>query len=1245
MAPHTIGSIQGLIDRMNNADKDFRFMATNDLMGELQRENVIWDDDGETRVTHQLISLLRDKNGEVQNLAVKCLGLLVCKIKDDRRQLVVRSLCQLMKNESEQIRDIASIALKTIVSEVPTNKRMIDIINNDLNPNLLVAIANDKDVNVQLESLDILSDLINRVGSQLTVYHERIQQELIKRLESERSAVRKRSMNALANLLACCSEDLFNATISQLLQALSSLIPESPAETETTYSANSALFVATKTLLQCIATIIRSAGHRSSLDQLDQIMPVIYTLCQVNDDELREYCLLAFEAYVRRCPVNIGKFLPDVITICLSNITHDPNYNYDEDDFANYEAMETDVQDDEASESAEDYSDDDDLSWKVRRASAKCLEAIAISRKDMINDLFKTIAPALVSRFKEREESVKSDIIQTFIALLKQARQLVSETKSSQVPPAIIKLKEMIPIVVSKSSVLLREKSTKIRQIVFQMFTEIINIVPNSLSPHIVSLTPSILFSLVDKNSTSNMKIDALVFLQELVKTHQAPTFYSQIPVILPVIINSVSDSFYKIAAEALALLTQLICVIRPSNFEPMQGYESALSLIYEKTMERMARTDVDLEIKERAITCMGQIIANFGDKMTRELPMALKMLNERLNNEATRLTCVKAFIKIANSPLQMSLSCMFPKAFAILITFLKKNSRPLKISTLVLIENVVRRSADLLDSESAQSVMLLDIPSLINESDLYVSQLALMMFTTIIKTHKAFNSNIPQHVLPGALQLVRSPLLQGSALQAMLQFFSTIVQCSFPCLNREILFEKLIEPIYGGAMIHKQAYSSTAKAIAAISVHDENEAFKTVMRLMHDSKMFQDNDSNYTLILLSLGEIGKLTDLGDYETDIIKVVLQALNSSSEDVKSAGSYALGCIAVGNLNKFLPIILHEIEARNKRQYLILHSLREVISSGRLEQLELIWSLLMKHCECQEEGTRNVVSECLGKLTLLQPTTLLPRLISHLKNEYSDKPLARSTVVGAVKFTISDQPQEIDNLLRQYIGEFLLSLQDDDINVRRVALITFNSAAHNKPSLILHLLPQIMPLLYRETLVKQELIREVEMGPFKHQVDDGLDSRKAAFECMYTLLDTCQDQLDIFEFLTHVENGLKDHYDIKMLTYLMLNRLAALCPSAVLQRMDRLIHPIEDVCRARPKENAVKQEHEKQDELKRAALRAFDSLKSIPNADRHPTLVRFQADFVSSDKDLLELYSSIHRDTVAANDQTNNKMDLS
>ena len=150
-------------------------------------------------------------------------------------------------------------------------------------------------------------------------------------------------------------------------------------------------------------------------------------------------------------------------------------------------------------------------------------------------------------------------------------------------------------------------------------------------------------------------------------------------------------------------------------------------------------------------------------------------------------------------------------------------------------------------------------------------------------------------------------------------------------------------------------------------------------------------------------------------------------------VKSAASHALGSVAVGNLPTFLPFILTQIEAQPRRQYLLLHSLKEVITSLSLdteatEQLQSfvpqIWDLLFRQCECSEEGTRNVVAECLGKLTLTDPEGLLPRLRVALN---SPSALMRTTIVTAVKFTISDQHQSIDPLLKQCMADFLLTLQ--------------------------------------------------------------------------------------------------------------------------------------------------------------------------------------------------------------------------
>lgn len=70
--------------------------------------------------------------------------------------------------------------------------------------------------------------------------------------------------------------------------------------------------------------------------------------------------------------------------------------------------------------SDDDFSDDDDSSWKVRRSAAKCLVAIISNYTDLLRSLYPKISPLLVARFKEREESVKLDVFNAFIELLHQ---------------------------------------------------------------------------------------------------------------------------------------------------------------------------------------------------------------------------------------------------------------------------------------------------------------------------------------------------------------------------------------------------------------------------------------------------------------------------------------------------------------------------------------------------------------------------------------------------------------------------------------------------------------------------------------------------------------------------------------------------------------------------------------------------------------------------------------------------------
>lgn len=62
------------------------------------------------------------------------------------------------------------------------------------------------------------------------------------------------------------------------------------------------------------------------------------------------------------------------------------------------------------------------MSWKVRRSSIKCLEALISTRRDLLLSFYSSVCPALLARFREREENVRADVFTAFSALLRQTR-------------------------------------------------------------------------------------------------------------------------------------------------------------------------------------------------------------------------------------------------------------------------------------------------------------------------------------------------------------------------------------------------------------------------------------------------------------------------------------------------------------------------------------------------------------------------------------------------------------------------------------------------------------------------------------------------------------------------------------------------------------------------------------------------------------------------------------------------------
>uniref|UniRef100_A0A1I7RSB0 TIP120 domain-containing protein n=2 Tax=Bursaphelenchus xylophilus TaxID=6326 RepID=A0A1I7RSB0_BURXY len=1248
--------ISSLLEKMTSVDKDFRFMATNDLMGELEKEALKLDDEIERKITRTLLKLLDDKNGEVQNLAVRCLAPLMNKAKHGNVELIIQTLCHSLQSPTERYRDVSSIALKTAVAELSSQMTPVqtkEILDTVL-PELLKILREDgkQDSAFKIEITDILGILITKFGHSSYIDFKDIVNVLFIQLSKDRQSLRKRAISVLGQVAEVVDDEVYVSIVNRVFEGIQN------------GGSNSVI----RAHVLAASTVSRSG--RGLKSRLPEFIKLLVKYCQdTDDDELKDACVHAFEVFISRCNKEITPYLSDIEGICAEFIRYDPNYQYDDEN--GDDSMEVDAEEENDEEDdLDDYSDDDDFSWKVRRSAAKCYEALINYRTDRLGEHFTNIAPLLLNRFKEREENVKIDVFKAYEALLKQTRLYLPEKlaqfdNSTNISPftaleaknisfsnemvkkvfedeadgkqkaVLTAYNEQVPKCVKAICKQLKSKSANVRLHCYSLLTSLVRAFPGCLERHFEILIPLIQNSVNEESADNATKIDTLQFLNLSFCSHEPQVFVSHFESLVAIIIKCVNESFYKVSAAALIVLQSLIIVLKRTG----EG-EKYLESIYNVIVSKLKVGDIDQEVKERSIAAGGVLLSSFGAELGPKLEEILPLLLDKINNEITRPTTVQAFCVIVNSSETIDLSLVLDNLLLQLSDFLRKNQRALKIASLTLMSSLVSKYPPSQLPSQGISKVINELPVLMVESDLFISQLSLRLAKDFTQKFPSEISPSLGSVIEASVTLANNSLLVGNMLQWAVDLFVNIACGDIPGKPDFLhLMELLTLQIYNNAKgLSRQTYQSVAviMANATKAVNDVNSTTKIVTGLIQVLSK-DDGDGLGLFALTALGELGRIfpDSFQISKVDPEELITNSFNSTSEERKTAASFAFGALACGNLEKYLPALLNEISSQPNRQYVLLHALKEVIISqntsersavGFNQAINNIWDVLVAHSGSKEESTRSVVAECMGRLCRINLDELLPRLI---ECSTSGNPKQRSTAAGAVRFMIVDSKAVSNDALRNNLGSLLRAIDDDELDVRRTTIMTLNSAAHNKPRWIKELLPTLLPSLYRETEIRKDLIHEVQMGPFKHVVDDGLDLRKSAYECMYTLMEHCLDRINVSEYMTYVEKGLQDSHDIKLLNLLMLTRLAQTCSAQVAQRIDRFADLLSPLLVLKAKESSVKQESDKIEELKRACIRTILSLKRIPAMERS---ARLQSCFetVQHDQKLKSILDSLEKD---------------
>ncbi|KAI9731003.1 MAG: hypothetical protein M1834_005464 [Cirrosporium novae-zelandiae] len=1288
----TPSNIMAQIPKLQDPDPDLRYMALDDLThmlenghpGFLQNDLVTAG-----RAVDGILAVLGDQNGEVQNLAIKCLGPLATKVSYTDVLPVLLNKISKVGGKDTIDSSIPSTALRNIVTTLPRpvpgtapsqmTKDSYMALSRVLIPILVgyVVMPNPKRMDakptvsllkiqknhaIDPESVDLLIEVVRCFGPMLQESELRAMQKTCTELiESNQVSfvVKKKAVTAISVLAVFFSSEHLSLFTSDIIENLrdSHLVP---AKRRLLISIIGSI---ARTIplkfgphLQVMAPFVLSPLSQEKLDEsFDEAAESGSMNQQI--EEVREASLLTLESLLAFCPEDMRPFTKQCIAAGLRFLTYDPNVVDDmSDDDMDDDDNEDGFADDEDFEE-EELSDDDEMSWKIRRCAVKVLHTIISTRAgvDLMENgiLYLRVAPELVKRFREKEENVRLEILSaTSLLIQKTGQQSLPTTSqpgddsytqnstqysrkrrrepsdasmldahdgsasSPELAPSspphtgpradLDKLKSTI---VPAAAKLIKESSLPTKQAAMTMLRELIAVQRGGLMEHLSEVINPVIDTLNASNSSAvgstkmgvassatggTLRVEALDLLSTLGATHSTKPMQAFVGKIVPAITAAVTDSYFKVSIAGLRAAEQFIKILTPpSCTDADSGNEKQLVGLYDVIFDCISSVETDAEVRQQAIHALGVLLARTsGIQGTKFLPSekrssALDLIRDRLKNETTRISAVRAIKLIASAatdPGDFSAGWVGEVALE-LGAQLRKADRALRGSSLMALKCLCLNPAvsKVLDSQIVKDLTDLLAPLLtVNDLQLLGPALRILASLAPVSPENVMTDDMIKvlcHILRSSQQA-----LLGSALDAYLVLVQVIGEQS---AGSKLMHSLLQEVGVNGDP------GTVGKAIGTLAISGGPSVGVTVDDFVTELHTAQDSQRK-CLALSVLGEIG--SRLGSSSPLSPDLFVKYFTSKFDQVRLAAAIALGNAGAGNVKGYLPVVLSSMNDTENLQYICLYSIKEIVQHSRSNPQDVvpfsneIWDKVMAASSAEEH--KAVGAECLGRLAILDSKTCLPLLQQHLTDS---SPSTRGMVIQALRFTLAESSKSFDETLRPiFIGMLTTMLIDQDLANRRLALSTLNSAMHNKSELIIPHLSQLLPLVIDESKKRPELIREVQMGPFKHKVDDGLDVRKSAYETLYSFLDTVFTRMNISSTFERILDGIEDESDIRTFSHLMLTKLVDLEPEETQRHLDPLADRFRTVLSRKLKENAVKQEVEKAQEAQRSVLKMSNKL---------------------------------------------------
>lgn len=435
------------------------------------------------------------------------------------------------------------------------------------------------------------------------------------------------------------------------------------------------------------------------------------------------------------------------------------------------------------------------------------LQAVIATRPELLVALYKDVSPVLISRFGDREETVRVEVWATYGVLLTQTAYYgnVPQAKDAEYSvggkrkreegmdvedsPAGL-LRNQVPSLAK--SLLYQLKSAKTTpstlQAGFTLLHTLLTVLPGSLGPQApqVIVNAKTVLSQSATSSSSTLQVTCLSFLALFFSSHAPPTYAGSLDSIIPVLLKTVADRHPRLASESFRVFSALL-----NSVKPIIVGTAWVERVYAEAVNRLSNHDTDAEVRACAEEAIGDLwicatdIVKTKDRKEWE---AMCRSSGRIDGAVKVVTRVAREVEIGDDWVNGCVEWI--------LTLLKRSGRAGKNDVFSCLDALLKRSVlafpcqehgDLHCSAIARySVVPDDLPpTLIDQLKHYIATTdiallaqALNIVSLLLEIAPAPTfPEVERELLKDIYEVAHSPLISGASFDSVLEFFAALVQ------------------------------------------------------------------------------------------------------------------------------------------------------------------------------------------------------------------------------------------------------------------------------------------------------------------------------------------------------------------------------------------------------------------------------------------------------------------------------------